>query len=375
MSRGRARQYDPTIPAHIDQRALPKGAYWHRRDRFWYTLLGPARKFHRLGNASATVAQLHQQLDELANGPRGTIEWLHAQFEDSAKWKTLAEATRDDYAACLRTLKATRTRHGPFASLQVDRLTRPVLQRLVDRIGEDRPAMANHVARYLGRLIKWGMQRGRCAERTNPAHGLELAKELGECKVPSVLTMNAVLAFARERGALKAHSRGSVAPYLWIVIVLAYRLRLRGIEVLTLTDAAEAAAGVRTNRRKGSRDNVTRWADAVEDAWLAAWELRDAIWTRTGQPVPLKAEDRLLLVNEKGLPIQRSSLDSAWRRLMESAIAAGVIAADEWFTPHGLKHRGITDTKGAKQPASGHVDPRMLLTYDHEVPEVDAAGD
>ncbi|MDR5896344.1 hypothetical protein [Larsenimonas suaedae] len=39
---------------------------------------------------------------------------------------------------------------------------------------------------------------------------------------------------------------------------LAYLCRLRGIEVITLTDANHLAEGVMTNRCKGSRDNIVR---------------------------------------------------------------------------------------------------------------------
>lgn len=46
------------------------------------------------------------------------------------------------------------------------------------------------------------------------------------------------------------------------------------------------------------------------------------------------------------------------------------------FSLHGLKHRGITDTKGNKgdkRTASGHKTEQALNGYDHEVPTVDPA--
>jgi hypothetical protein len=42
---------------------------------------------------------------------------------------------------------------------------------------------------------------------------------------------------------------------------------------------------------------------------------------------------------------------------MPRAIEAKVITEEQRFTPHGLKHRGVTDTKGTKadkRQASGH---------------------
>ncbi|WP_052756137.1 hypothetical protein [Lysobacter capsici] len=57
-----------------------------------------------------------------------------------------------------------------------------------------------------------------------------------------------------------------------------------------------------------------------------------------------------------------------------AAIEAGTIPKAEWFALHGLRHRGITDTRGGravKQDAAGHVSPQMTDLYDHEVMEVD----
>jgi hypothetical protein len=61
---------------------------------------------------------------------------------------------------------------------------------------------------------------------------------------------------------------------------------------------------------------------------------------------------------------------------MRAAIEAGVIAEQDRFNLHGLKHRGITDTagdKGTKRTASGHKTDAALEEYDHEVPTVDPA--
>lgn len=62
--------------------------------------------------------------------------------------------------------------------------------------------------------------------------------------------------------------------------------------------------------------------------------------------------------------------------MITSARADGVIAQTERFSLHGLKHCGITDTKGnraEKQQGSGHKDSKMLDIYDHEVPVIESA--
>lgn len=110
--------------------------------------------------------------------------------------------------------------------------------------------------------------------------------------------------------------------------------------------------------------------------WAWRW-LRDYRAKRLDahkRPIPLRPELRALLVTQTGTPLARSTLKTAWQRLITAAIEANVITAAERFALHGLKHRGITDTRGgrsAKQDAAGHISPQMTDLYDHEEMEVD----
>ncbi|MEO8995007.1 MAG: hypothetical protein ABI299_10450 [Rhodanobacter sp.] len=52
------------------------------------------------------------------------------------------------------------------------------------------------------------------------------------------------------------YARANHTGYLWVVLELASVCRVRGIEVLTLTDAHELDTGVETNRRRG---RTTAW--------------------------------------------------------------------------------------------------------------------
>lgn len=140
-----------------------------------------------------------------------------------------------------------------------------------------------------------------------------------------------------------------------------------------LTDAHADAIGIRATRRKGSRDNVTSWNDELRATWSWLTEYRAAVTIANGVPVPIKPSQRKLLVNQWGLPLLKSGLDSAWQRMIHMAIEEKVIAPEQRFSLHGLKHRGITDTEGNradKQEAAGHATPQMTNRYDHAVPIV-----
>lgn len=154
---------------------------------------------------------------------------------------------------------------------------------------------------------------------------------------------------------------------------IAYLCRLRGIEVITLTDANALKEGILTNRRKGSRNNIVTWTPRLCSAWDAAIAMRTRIWEKRKTVVNLAPDQRPIIVNSGGRPLSKSELDTAWQRFITAAIEDGVLTEDQRFSLHDLKRKGITDTPGNradKQLASGHRDGAMLDVYDLSVPTV-----
>lgn len=387
MPRGRPRKHNPSMPAHIDQAKLPPGIYWDPSGTGrWYV-----REPHPegLGSLTPTVAgpkarlsDLHAIMEQRRGGAAaGTLGALMGHFHESAKFKAFAKDTRRDYAWCRKVLEERKLASGmTWAQLQADRITTPLVQRLVEAIaadggrGKPTPAKANHVLRYLRRLFSWGVQRGHC--RHNPAKGVEAAPEAAVVKMPSHDAYAALLAYARACGALTPHTKGSCPGYIAPLMEISLLCRLRGIEAVTLTEAAALPEGIQSNRRKGSRDNITRWTPRLRAAWDAALAERARVLARpqhASRPTPLRAEDRALFLSEDGTPLTKSAYDSAWQSLVRRAKAAGVITAGQHFSPHGLKHRGITDS--ADKRAGGHVTEQMRQRYDHELPLVDPPRD
>ncbi|MCT8273386.1 site-specific integrase [Xanthomonas translucens] len=384
MGRGRKRKYNPDIPRHIDQDALPKGVYW--ADQRWYIREphpeGGRPKNRTIGYADARLSDLHAA-KEISRGAgiMGTLQYVANAFKESTEYRDLSKNSRDDYdhhaeLACDYILKDGST----LGQLLVDRMSVPLVQRLVEALAKGRPARglqpamparpstANHVLRYLRRLFAWGVRIGHC--KTNPASGVRAARERGETNMPDPQSFLAVLEFAKHCAALPLHAKGAVPPYMPAVMVLAYNARLRGIEVTDLTDADALKRGVRSSRRKGSRDNITKWNEDLEWAWTWLREYRTRRMQAHKRPMPMRPEKRVLLVTQTGTPLARSTLKTAWQRLITAALEKGVIDAEARFTLHGLKHRGITDTKGTrahKQDAAGHVMPQTTNRYDHEL--------
>ena len=335
-----------------------------------------------------TIAWADAQLSELlafvnsreAGGgqhPRGSIANMAALFEKSTEFIELSPNTQRDYQWLSREAGRYVMRNGKaLGEMLVDNLSVASIQRLIEILAGGReattvqpminpaPSKANHMLRYLRRLFAWGIRHGHC--RHNPAKGVRQAKEAKRNRMPTIDAFKRVLAFVQERGGVQAHSSGSLSPYLHAVMILAYNLRLRGIEVCTLVDAQIGEKGIISQRRKNSLDNITRWNADLRQAvdWLRTY--RQHRWEKHKLPIPLDPKQRYLIVSETGQPLRKSSLDTAWQRMIRSAIANKIITQEERFSLHGLKHLGITHSEDKR--SGGHRTEAMRQHYDHEIP-------
>lgn len=377
MRKARKRKHSPHIPGHIDQAALPAAIYFdHRGSGVWYTLhydeTGKQRR-KNVAPADVSLAELHRIMDEASNIDRGTLRYVCEQFHLSDRYKKLASKTHDDYCYSRDVLLNIPTKLGkPLGDLAVKKFTAALIQRIVDRLADEgTPSKASHALRYMRRVLQWGRNRGFL--EVNPALGIEAPIERKQRRLPRQSVMDVLIERATARGRLARNEPGGCPEYLASVMELAYLCRLRGIEVVTLTDANELEQGILTNRRKGSRDNIVRWTPRLRAVWDGAKALRAKTWESRKMPIPITASKRFIIVASHGGPLRKTSLDTSWQRFITLAIAEGSIEPEDRFALHDLKRRGITDTTGTradKQEASGHRDSKMMDVYDHSIPVV-----
>lgn len=382
MKKARKRKHNPHIPAHIDQAALPAAVYFdHRKGQVWYTLhydeTGKQRR-RNIAPADVSLAELHQIMDEASNVDRGTLRYVCAQFHESDRYKKLSPKTHSDYCYSRDVLLTLPTRLGkPLGDLAVRKFSSALVQRIVDRLADEgTPSKAAHALRYLRRVLQWGRNRGFL--EVNPALGIEAPVERKQRRLPNHQVMDTLIDRAIARGLLIRGEKGGCPEYLGYVMELAYLCRLRGIEVVTLTDANELESGILTNRRKGSRDNIVRWTPRLRKAWDNAKAYRAKVWAKRKTAIPIAPSRRNIIVASHGGPLRKSSLDTAWQRFITLALADEIITPEQRFALHDLKRRGITDTVGTradKQEASGHRDPKMMDVYDHSIPTVSPSAD
>lgn len=375
--RGPARKHNPSIPAHIDQGALPRGVYWDASGRGrWYVFVDREGRKGTLTIAQrgATLADLHGIMEFRTHGrTTGSVRHVVDRYMASARFARLSPRSQKDYAYNLKSACAFPTTAGPLGTLMVDKLSPPVFARIRDAVAKKTPAKANAWIRRLGSAFAWGLQDGSC--KTNPCAGIDMAPELARTGMPSLELFRRVQAFALRCGALPRGAKGHVAPYLADFMEIAYQSRLRCVEVLALTDAHITPDGILCKRTKGSRANVARLGPLQSAAIARLQARRKHIMGRRGMPAQIRPrpEQRHLFIGEGGEPLTYEGLSSAWQRMMAQARAQGVLAPGEGFTAHGLKHRGITDS--TDKAAGGHKSEQMRHRYDHSVPIVESASD
>jgi len=264
MARGRKRKHDPTIPSHIDQTRLPSGIYWDNSGNGrWFAFEphpeGGGKVWVTVASHTARLSDLHSIMEQRAGkDARGTIGHVMAQFEKSTEFAGLSKGTREHYEKQAKVIRGFKTKLGcTLDALQVSRVTTAVVQAVVESIAKGKPesrpgandavppypSKANHLLRYLRRTLAWGVRHGHCA--TNPAHGTKQVKERGEFSMPAHDSYATALALARAGGTLTAHTAGSCPPYLWPVMEIAYLCRMRGIEVVSMTDWHATPDGLR----------------------------------------------------------------------------------------------------------------------------------
>lgn len=184
--------------------------------------------------------------------------------------------------------------------------------------------------------------------------------------------LNAISTTYADHGEQVVQIRRRRHAYLWMVAELTYLCHLRGIETNTLVVSQGEDLGLRTDRRKGGRNNVVAWIPRLRAAWDAALEHRAPVLKRRNQPEQIRPELRFLFLSEDGGPLSKSGLDSAWQRLIKRAIEDEIIDEADRFSLHYLKRKGGTDTAGNvadKQTALG-VTEGMMKVYDLSVPLV-----
>lgn len=281
----------------------------------------------------------------LGNAQRKDMTWLIEQYQASMQFKSLAAKTRegDELRIKNRVLPV-------FKKMMPADVKKMHIRQYMDKVGKSSPVSANRDHGFLSRLFSWAEERGLIDG--NPCQGVRKFREEPRDRYPEDWEYDLVAESAQ------------YTSYPWMVFAMefAYLCRMRKSEVLALDeDKHILPEGVFVERGKGSANEITAWSPRLRAAY-------DGIKTLTaGRPTIIGK--RWLFKDKKGCRISESAFNSAWRRVRDHAIEAGItidgvtVKLKEPFNFHDLKAKGVTDHE---TKASGHRSAKMQAVYDRK---------
>lgn len=146
-----------------------------------------------------------------------------------------------------------------------------------------------------------------------------------------------------------------IADYLQPIFELSYLLATRGIETLDIKLSHCTDEGIRTYRRKGSKDNIIEWSTRLYAAYEMALTRHKNI-----KVLPI---DPYLITGFSGGKFNKSSFDDAMQRLKAHMEEKGL--SETYWTLHQLKSKGVSDSED--KHIAGHKTEQMRQKYDTKV--------
>ena len=382
MTRKNAKNY----PLGIDPKKLPAKCYWKKSPTavvgYWYTKdrINGKQVSRRIAGPNATMSELWAIMaNESCEIETQSIEWLAQEYMKGERYQNLATKTQESYMWSLKRLRKTKTAIEGVSVAQSNRHAwdTQMIQRMIDTFKKT-PTAAHHTCSYLRLLYNWGLLRG-FVDRNPVLKTMELPAKRLRQRLPTPDVVALIKKEAQRRSKLKSNAKGATMAYVYYSLEIAYLLRLRGIEVITLVDADVLENGVDVTRTKGSEGNITTWdADGrLRSVIHEAQQTRDAFWKKKRMVTPLDAKKRPIVIGQNGRQVTSSAWQDAWKGLLINLTKEGIITKEQWFGLHDMKRRGITDTKGTKSSkldATGHSSIQQLNVYDKSKIEVPPSG-
>lgn len=256
-----------------------------------------------------------------------TLRWLTDRYLASPRFQDLAPRTQAAYRDYAETILETPGRQGKlFGDVRLSALRRRHFISYLER----RPRVAgNCEIQFLRSVYSWGIEREYVKD--SPAHGFRLNP-----KPPRTRYIT-----DREYERLLEAARAGRAAYLAPAMELAYLLRARVSEVLSLQREDLGDDGIHLRRAKGSESEITLWSPRLQAAVAEAKAVNRAVISP------------YLLHTTRGRQFTYTAVRQAFTRARERA---GILDV----TFHDLKAKGITDHA---QHHGGHRSARMREVY------------
>ena len=262
------------------------------------------------------------------------VNKMIGEFHKSSQFIQLSANTQTDYEYYSRRIGRV------FGHMIPSEILATHIRQFMDALGKKGTLVtANRHHSYLSVLFSWGIAYGWCTE--NPAKQVRKFREYARDRYIEDWEYSLVLEVARS----------SSYPYLAPMMEIAYLCRARSIEVRALTEANVIAEGIYLKRTKGSISEITGWSERLRKALAEARALFPSAPTNLSRPI---------FHSKTGAPIPREAFKTAWGRVMNTALSAGL---KERFTYHDIKAKGISDHENK---TGGHRTKKASAVYDRK---------
>lgn len=280
-------------------------------------------RYHPVGGKPVNLGHdrleaIRKVLDMLGQAPgMGTLRWVWEKYNESARFKRLADDTQSDYEQCWKAIEAV------LGDMQIRDIAAPVVARYVRVERAGAASRANKEKALLSNLFSHGIDLGVCAE--NPAKHVRPNEQEARTKAPDPDMLARFLEWVAEQ-----------TPQRRIVGMAAEYASLAGnrkVEFLNLTwpqidrNLGEIRT-IRAKQRGKKRDQIVEVVDispAMEEL-LGRLEL-----------VRPRKDCLYVFPTRDGNPYTRRGFQTLWQRIVQGAIQVGVITAEDRFTFHDLR--------------------------------------
>lgn len=291
---------------------------------------------------------------------KGTLGYIVNEYRISRQYQNKAASSQKRDTNLMRILDQKARINNKLARLSdvhIDFLTKPLMnaiaeKRLADYKAKGRKGevQVNREVTFLSSAISWAVNYiPNLGINANPLHGI---RKIKEPKNERYVT--------DEEYFIQYQLAEEVAPYLQPVFELTYLMGLRGVETLDLKQSDCTDEGIRTHRRKGSKDNVVEWSERLRQAYQHAVSLRNRF--------KIHAIDPYLIIGDTGGKMPKSTLDDAMQRLKRLMESKG--QGKIYWSLHKLKSKAQSDA--LNKDISG-LSEAMKRHYDTKVHKVDPA--
>ncbi len=322
---------------------LPKYVYLKKNRYVYVQHLGRGQlgKELVLCPGDASLRQIWEAYEAATAKEPMTLCWLCNKYLESPIHLQKHPATRKDYERSHKQVISARLKDGRvFGDVRIAQVTPAVVLAYKDTRSSSAPIRTNRELAYLSVVFSWAYERD--LVKSNPVKGVRRNKERRRERYVEDWEYGFVFGLADN------------VHYLRPAMEFAYLMRLRKVEVMSLSKQDLTEEGIRARRRKGSRPQIIEWSERLN----RAVELCNTLTT---------VASLYIIHDDHGQPIVESTFDSAWQRLMVKASHLGL---KERFTFHDLKAKGVSDFEGDKQRAAGHRTARMADVYDRKVERI-----